>query len=178
MRKLTHGEIKANRKTLLNMDEFKRNPIYVLCDSIRSIFNVGAIFRTSDGAFIEKLYLTGYTPYPPRKEIEKVALGATLSVPWEYRKDAVELIKELKARNIKICVLELTDSNNVYWNLQKSEFPICLVLGNEITGVSKEIIDLADISIELPMLGIKQSLNVSVAYGIAVYEMIRKLKSE
>ena len=178
MRKLTHGEIKANRKTLLNMDEFNRNPIYVLCDSIRSIFNVGAIFRTSDGAFIEKLYLTGYTPYPPRKEIEKVALGATLSVPWEYRKDAVELIKELKAKNIKICVLELTDSSNVYWNLQKSEFPICLVLGNEITGVSKEIIDLADISIELPMLGIKQSLNVSVAYGIAVYEMIRKLKSE
>lgn len=175
MRKLSHGEIKESRKILTNINEYERNPIYVICDSIRSIFNVGAIFRTSDGAFIQKLYLTGYTPHPPRKEIEKVALGATLSVPWEYRKDSLELIMELKAKGIKICVLELTDEKNMYWNLTKADFPICLVLGNEITGVSKDIIDNADISVELPMLGIKQSLNVSVAYGIAVYEMVKVL---
>ena len=178
MRKLSHTEIKETRKSLLNINEFERNPIYVLCDSIRSIFNVGSIFRTSDGAFIKKLYLTGYTPYPPRKEIEKVALGATLSIPWEYYKDAVKLVNKLKSEGIKICVLELTDKRNMFWNIEKQDFPICLVLGNEITGVSKEIIDIADSSIELPMLGIKQSLNVSVAYGIAVYEMVRKLSEK
>jgi tRNA G18 (ribose-2'-O)-methylase SpoU len=175
MRKLSHSEISESRKKLPELKNYKRNPVYVICDNIRSIFNVGAIFRTSDGAFIEKLFLTGYTPYPPRKEIEKIALGSTLSVPWEYRKDPVEVVSELKEKGIKIGVLELTDRKNLIWNVKKEDFPLCLVLGNEITGVSKEIIDLADMSFELPMLGIKQSLNVSVAYGIAVYEMVKKL---
>ncbi|MDQ3021402.1 MAG: TrmH family RNA methyltransferase [Bacteroidota bacterium] len=175
MRKLTHSEIESGRKKLEELSNFKRNPIYVLCDNIRSIFNVGAIFRTSDGAFIEKLYLTGYTPFPPRKEIEKVALGSTESVPWEYHKDPVEIVKKLKAQKINIAVLEITDKKNLIWNIDKNDFPLCLVLGNEISGVSKEIIELADTSFELPMLGMKQSLNVSVAYGVAVYEMVRKL---
>jgi tRNA G18 (ribose-2'-O)-methylase SpoU len=175
MRKLSHSEIEADRKKLEEIHNYKRNPVYVLCDNIRSIFNVGAIFRTSDGAFIEKLFLTGYTPYPPRKEIEKVALGSTESVPWEYHKDPVEVVKKLKEDKIKIAVLEITDKKNLIWNIEKKDFPICLVLGNEISGVSKELIELADISFELPMLGMKQSLNVSVAYGVAVYEMVRKL---
>ena len=175
MRKLTHAEIKSQRKEIAELDKYKRNPIYVICDNIRSIFNVGSIFRTSDGAFIEKLYLTGYTPYSPRKEIDKVALGATLSVPWEYHKNPVDIAMDLKAKGINICVLEITNESNHLWNISKEDFPLCLVLGNEITGVSKEIIDIADISIEIPMLGMKQSLNVSVSYGIAVYEMVRKL---
>ncbi len=175
MRKLSHSEIEINRKKIEEIKNYKRNPIYVLCDNIRSIFNVGAIFRTSDGAFIEKLYLTGYTPYPPRKEIEKVALGSTESVPWEYCKDPLEAVMKLKSENIRIAVLEITDKTNLIWNINRSDFPVCLVLGNEISGVSKEIIDLADTSFEIPMLGIKQSLNVSVAYGVAVYEMVRKL---
>jgi len=175
MRKLSHSEIELERKKIDDINSYKRNPIYVLCDNIRSIFNVGAIFRTSDGAFIEKLFLTGYTPYPPRKEIEKVALGSTESVPWEYHKDPVEVVRSLKDNNIKIAVLEITDSKNFIWNIEEKDFPLCLVLGNEISGVSKEIIELADTSFELPMLGMKQSLNVSVAYGVAVYEMVRKL---
>jgi tRNA G18 (ribose-2'-O)-methylase SpoU len=175
MRKLSHSEISDSRKKLPELQECKRNPVYVICDNVRSIFNVGAVFRTSDGAFIEKLYLTGYTPYPPRKEIEKVALGSTLSVPWEYRKDPLEVVNELRSKGIKIAVLELTDEKNLIWNVKKEDFPLCLVIGNEISGVSKEIIELADLAFELPMLGIKQSLNVSVAYGIAVYEMVRKL---
>lgn len=175
MRKLSHSEIKADRKDLTNINEFKRNPVYVICDSIRSIFNVGAIFRASDGAFIEKIFLCGYTPYPPRKEIEKVALGATLSVPWEYVKDPVEVVKRLKADGIKVCSLELTDKPKMVWDLKKEDFPLCLILGNEITGVAKELIDESDFSVELPMQGIKQSLNVSVATGIALYEMIRIL---
>lgn len=174
MRKLTHSEIETDRKKLDDLNSYVRNPIYVVCDNIRSIFNVGAIFRTSDGAFIEKLYLTGYTPYPPRKEIDKVALGATESVPWEYHKYPLEVVKMLKEKNVKIAVLELTDKRNLIWNFKKEDFPVCLVLGNEITGVSKEIIDIADTAFEIPMLGMKQSLNVSVAYGVAVYEMVRK----
>lgn len=175
MRKLSHFEIQADRKKIEEINNYRQNPIYVVCDNIRSIFNVGAIFRTSDGAFIEKLFLTGYTPYPPRKEIEKVALGSTESVQWEYHKDPVEVVKELKAKKIKIAVLEITDKKNLIWNIDKEDFPVCLVLGNEVSGVSKEIIELADTSFEIPMLGMKQSLNVSVAYGIAVYEMVRKL---
>ena len=121
------------------------------------------------------MFLCGYTPYPPRKEIEKVALGATDTVPWEYYKDPIEIVKRLKDEKIKIAVLEITDNRNYIWNIGKKDFPLCLILGNEITGVSKEIIDLADTSFEIPMLGMKQSLNVSVAYGVAVYEMVRKL---
>lgn len=175
MKKLSHAEIKVSRKDLTEINNFKRHPIYAMCDNIRSIYNVGAIFRASDGAFIEKLYLTGYTPYPPRKEIEKVALGSTLSVPWEYHKDPVEIIKKLKSDGVKICVLEITDEKKLVWDFKKTDFPVCLVVGNEITGVSKEIIDLADFSVEIPMYGMKQSLNVSVAYGIAIYEILRIL---
>lgn len=178
MRKLSHPEIKSERKEIDKIHEYKRNPIYVICDNIRSIFNVGAIFRTSDGAFIEKIYLTGYTPYPPRKEIEKVALGATESVPWEYFKNPLEVVSILKKQGIKIAVLEITDQKNYYWNISKQDFPICLIIGNEISGVSKELIDEADIAIELPMLGMKQSLNVSVAFGIAVYELMKKAHFE
>ncbi|HQY20414.1 MAG TPA: RNA methyltransferase [Ignavibacteria bacterium] len=176
MRKLTHSEIEKSRKKPEEILNYKRNPVYVLCDNIRSIFNVGAIFRTSDAAFVEKIYLTGYTPYPPRKEIEKVALGATETVPWEYYKDPVEIVLNLKKENIKIAVLEITDEQNLIWNVKPADFPLCLVLGNEITGVSKEIIDLADMSFEIPMLGMKQSLNVSVAYGVAVFEMVKKIQ--
>lgn len=175
MRKLTHPEIKELRKQIPDLEKHKRLPIYVLCDNIRSIYNVGSVFRTSDGAFIEKLFLCGYTPYPPRKEIDKVALGSTLSVPWEYHKNAVELIKKLKEQNIKIAVLEITDSGKKYWELTKQDFPLCLIIGNEISGVSKEIIDMADIALEIPMYGFKQSLNVAVSYGIAVFEMAKIL---
>ncbi len=177
MRKLTHAEIKSNRKTIDTVNQFERHPIYGLCDNIRSIFNVGAIFRSSDAAFISKLYLTGYTPYPPRKEIDKVALGATLTVPWEYYKNPIDAIDKLKENKIKICIIELTDSNKTIWDFNKNDFPVCLVVGNEISGVSKEIIDRADFSAEIPMYGMKQSLNVSVAYGIALYEFLRKLKN-
>ncbi len=175
MRKLSHPEIKSARKDIEKIDEYKRNPIYILCDNIRSIYNVGSIFRTSDGAFIEKIFLTGYTPYPPRKEIDKVALGATQSVPWEYFENPLDAVAKLKNIGVKIAVLEITDEKNYYWDINKEDFPICLVLGNEISGVSSEIINQADLSFEIPMLGMKQSLNVSVAYGIAVFELVRKL---
>lgn len=171
MKKLTHDQISQNRSTLETLHLVHKLPVYVLLDSIRSNYNVGSIFRTSDGAMIEKLYLCGYTPHPPKKEILKTALGAIDSVPWEYVQDPREVIKKLKEQGVKICALELTKSSFEYYKIDDSSFPLCLVVGNEITGVSQDLLDLCDISIEIPQYGIKQSLNVAVAYGIAIFEL-------
>lgn len=171
MKKLTHDEIAANRSTLDTIHQVKKLPVYVLLDSIRSNYNVGSIFRTSDGVMIEKLFLCGYTPYPPKKEILKTALGSTESVKWEYVKDAVDVIKNLKSQGIKICALELTSKSIQYYKIDSGTFPICLLVGNEITGVSQNLLDLCDFSIEIPQYGIKQSLNVAVAYGVAIFEL-------
>ena len=171
MKKLTHDEISINRSKIEDLHKVKKLPVYVVLDSIRSNYNVGSIFRTSDGAMIEKLYLCGYTPHPPKKEILKTALGATESVSWEYVKDAKGIITKLKSQGIGICALELTDTSKKYYEISNNDFPICLLIGNEITGVSQELIDLCDFSIEIPQYGIKQSLNVAVAYGIAIFEL-------
>lgn len=176
MRKLTHEEVGNKRISLEDSKSVKRNPIYVLCDNIRSIYNVGSVFRTSDAALIEKLYLTGFTPHPPRPEIEKVALGATNSVPWEYIASPVDTVMQLKAKGIKIACLEIAENSRMYYDLKKNDFPLCLVLGNELTGVSNELIELSDFSIEIPQYGFKHSMNVAVAYGIAVFEMVRVVK--
>ena len=183
MKKLTHDEISEKRYTLDNLHTTPKMPVYVLLNSIRSNYNVGSIFRTSDGAMIEKLYLCGYTPHPPipgeegkvsgKKEVLKTALGSTESVSWEYVKDPAALIKELKKQGVKICALELTSKSKLYHEVKSSDFPLCMVVGNEITGVAQELIDLCDFSIEIPQYGIKQSLNVAVAYGIAVFELRR-----
>ncbi len=184
MKKLTHDEISLNRQTLENLHKVDKLPVFVLLNSIRSNYNVGSIFRTSDGVMIEKLYLCGYTPHPSKpgepagkksstskKEILKTALGSTESVCWEYVRDPVDVIKELKAKGVKICALELTTKSKKYFEISKSDFPLCLIVGNEITGVAQDLIDLCDFSIEIPQYGIKQSLNVAVAYGIAVFEL-------
>ena len=171
MKKLTHDEISANRITLDSLDKVNGMPVYVVLNSIRSSYNVGSIFRSSDGAMIKKLYLCGYTPHPPKKEILKTALGSQDSVDWEYIENAEDVILKLKNNGIKIIVLEQTDSNIPYYGIKKNEFPICLVVGNEVTGVDQKLIDLCDAAIEIPQYGIKQSLNVAVAYGISVFEL-------
>ncbi len=171
MKKLTHAEISENRITVNTINKAKKMPVVVVLNSIRSSYNVGSIFRTSDGAMIEKLYLCGYTPHPPKKEVLKTALGSQDSVSWEFVEDAVSAVKKLKEKGYTICALEQTDDNIPYYNLSKKDLPICLIVGNEITGVTQELIDLCDVSIEIPQFGIKQSLNVAVAYGIAVFEL-------
>ncbi len=178
MKKLSHDEIAKSRSTLDTLKFVKKLPVTVILSSIRSNYNVGSIFRTSDGAMIEKLYLCGYTPHPPKpglpggkKEIHKTALGAAESVSWGYAKDPIEVIKNVKADGLKVCALELTSSSKPYYEITENDFPMCLVVGNEISGVSQEILDECDFSIEIPQYGIKQSLNVAVAYGIAIFEL-------
>ena len=135
--------------------------------------NVGSIFRTSDGAGVSHVYLCGYTPYPPRKEISKTALNADETVEWSYHLSAVELIKKLKEEGVEIVALELTKESIDYRGFKPTK-KTCLILGHEIDGVENELLSLADKVVKLPMRGKKESLNVSVAYGIAVYELTRE----
>jgi len=173
MRKLTHEEISQNRTSLEKLNQVKKLPVYVILDSIRSSYNVGSIFRTSDGAMIEKLFLCGYTPSPIKKEVLKTALGAEKSVAWEYVKDAKEVILHLKSQGVKIGALELTENSLPHYSFQLDNFPIALIVGNEIAGVSQDLLDLCDFSLEIPQYGTKQSLNVAVAYGISIFDLRR-----
>lgn len=171
MKKLTHDEISESRSTLETLNDVNKLPVYVILNSIRSSYNVGSIFRTSDGAMIKKLYLCGYTPHPPNKDILKTALGSTESVEWEFVEDPKEVVLKLKEEGVKICALEQTSKSKEYYSLSKSDLPLALIIGNEITGVSQDLIDLCDFSIEISQYGIKQSLNVAVAYGISIFEL-------
>ncbi len=173
VKKLTHDEIAARRLKPAEIGNEHRLPVAALLDNIRSLYNVGSIFRTADGVLIRKLLLAGFTPRPPRKEIEKTALGATLSIPWEYFPTPLQAIEAAKAEGYKIACLELAKDSLPYYAVRREDFPLCIVLGNEITGVSREIVEQCDLALEIPMFGTKQSLNVAVAFGIAAFELSR-----
>lgn len=173
VRKLTHEELIQKRLKIEEAKVVERHPIYLLIDNVRSLYNVGSIFRTADSGLVKELILCGFTPHPPRKEIEKTALGAIDTVPWVYYKSSIEAVNKLKKEGIKIFALEITDSSKPYTEIKKEDFPLCLVIGNELTGLSNELLNLADEVIEIPMYGVKHSLNVSVATGIALFEAIR-----
>lgn len=173
-KKLLHSEILSERLTDDEALSSIRHPVSLMLDNIRSNYNVGSIFRTADSALVQELILTGYTPHPPKKEIEKTALGAHKSVPWKYFHNQNEAIIYVKEQKIKLLALELTEKKRNYDSLEKTDFPCCIVLGNELTGIDQNLLDQCDDSIEIPMYGVKHSLNVSVAAGIAVFEAIRK----
>jgi len=173
MRKLTYEEILNNRLTPEKALSIGRHPVSLILDNIRSAYNVGSIFRTADSALLERIILCGYTSCPPKKEVEKTALGATESVPWVYVKNIEEAIAQEKKNGKKIVALELTNNPKIYTELNLDDFPIALVIGNEVSGISDKAVELSDFAIEIPMYGVKHSLNVSVSVGIAVYEAIR-----
>jgi 23S rRNA (guanosine2251-2'-O)-methyltransferase len=177
VRKLTPEEIAQHRLPAGTVPLGDRTPIIGLLDNIRSLYNVGSIFRTSDGARVELLMLCGYTPSPPRKEIEKTALGATTTVPWRSFPSTVEGIRYAKGLGARIYVLEQTTDSVPYYTLPPPGLPVCLVIGNELTGVTSEAIAEADGALEIPMYGSKQSLNAAVAYGIAVFDLLRIWKT-
>lgn len=177
MRKLTYQEILSEKPTEVEINRLTKHKIIVILDNIRSIYNVGSIFRTSDSALISELLLCGFTPHPPKKELEKTALGALNTVKWQYFKKTSDAISYAKEQNYKVVAVELTDKKRLYTDIKKEEFPIAIVLGNELTGIDDKIIELCDDAIEIPMYGIKHSLNVSVATGIVLYELCRILNS-
>ncbi len=146
------------------------NLFYLICPNIRSLHNVGSIFRTADAAGIDKIFLTGYSGRPPNPKIEKVALGATKSMVWEYCWQTWRIIEDLKKKGFTVVGLEQTKKSIDYEKF-KPKFPVALVIGNEVTGISKNILKRCDKIIHLPMSGEKESLNVAVALGIAVYKI-------
>ena len=177
MRKLTHEEILKERLTIEGAILAKRNPVSLMLINIRSLYNVGSIFRTADAGLANELILCGYTPKPPRTEISKTSLGAVDSVHWSYFKNPIDAINEQKSKGYKIIALELTDKKRIYTSLEKSEFPICIVLGNELTGLDDVLLKECDDAIEIPMYGVKHSLNVSVAAGIALMEAVKIIRN-
>jgi len=148
------------------------NPFYVVCPDIRSLYNVGAIFRTADALGVNKLLLCGYTACPPRKEIYKVALGAERAVPWEHHKQAWRVVDRLKGQGVQVVALEKTPHSVNLFDFEP-QYPLALVIGNEVDGVPQSLLKRADATVHLPMRGIKESLNVAVAFGAAGYLLSR-----
>lgn len=172
IKKLTYNEIFIQRLKVDEVKSIQRHPVYVVAHNIRSLYNVGSLFRTCDSALITELILTGYTPHPPRKEIEKTALGAVDTVPWLYFEHFSSAVNYLKQLNVKVIALELTENSRRYDDLEIQDYPLAIVLGNEISGIDDEALALCDDAIEIPMYGVKHSLNVSVAAGIAIYSAV------
>lgn len=174
MRKLAMDEL--NRPTIEEFKEQKKLPITLILDNIRSLHNVGSIFRTADGFAVEKIILCGITGQPPHREIEKTALGATNSIVWEYEKDILNAISSLKGKDYKIIAIEQAE-NSVFLNdfRPSTTEKHALILGNEVHGVSDEAMEQIDACIEIPQFGTKHSLNVVVSAGIVLWDFYSKL---
>lgn len=173
MRKLSHFELVARQ---IKRKQEAKLPFCVVLNDIRSLYNVGSIFRTVDGVGVEKLWLCGITGHPPDSQISKTALGAENVVSWEYRKEACSVLHELKAKGYQIVFLEQLAESIPFQHYEPEPVkPICLVAGNEISGVSDELISLCDQTIEIEMAGLKNSLNVTVALGIVAYHIRNRI---
>ena len=170
--KRTNDELKSDRPTLEEVKNIPRLPISILVENVRSVHNVGSIFRSADGFGAEKIYLSGYTACPPRDDLSKTALGADKSVRWEHFDSSINAAKNIINKGISLVLLEQTVASKSIYDLEWS-FPLCFIVGNEVEGVSEELAKLATIHAEIPMRGIKQSLNVSVSTGVAGYEFSR-----
>lgn len=173
MRKLSMDEL--GRKTV---DEFKQSqkiPVIVVLENIRSAYNVGSVFRTSDAFLIEAIYITGYSAKPPHKEIKKTALGAEDTVAWRHFATAAEAIHQLKTDDYKVYAIEQVQNSIMLQHLQwNSTEKIAIVFGNEVTGVEQSTIALCHGSIEIPQLGMKHSLNIATAAGVVLWELARR----
>lgn len=174
MRKLENKELE--RKSVTDFKQAEKTPIIIILDDIRSLHNIGSVFRTADAFLIEKIYLCGITATPPHKEIHKTALGATETVAWEYQKNVTEVIAQLKNEQVKVFAVEQVEKAVFLQDFKvDKETKYALVFGNEVYGVSQEAIALCDGAIEIPQLGTKHSLNISVSTGIVVWDLFQKL---
>ncbi|UII22090.1 RNA methyltransferase [Fulvivirga ligni] len=174
MRKLANEEL--DRKTVEEFKESDKLPIVILLDNIRSMNNVGSAFRTSDAFLISKIYLGGITATPPHREITKTALGATESVEWEHAEDTGKLVQQLKEEGYTIIAIEQVDKSISLDSFTPDKNKkYCLVFGNEVFGVSEEVIKHSDMCIEIPQHGTKHSLNISVSLGITIWDFYNKL---
>ena len=153
-----------------------RLPVALLLDNVRSLYNVGAFFRTADGAAIEKIYLCGITASPPKNAIRKTALGAEETVAWEHSWDAIAVAAKLRRDHYEIAAIETSDRAIDLFDWCPN-FPVCVLFGHEVEGLRPELASLADTHVRIPMLGLKHSLNVATAGGIVAYELLRKYRN-
>jgi 23S rRNA (guanosine2251-2'-O)-methyltransferase len=172
MRKLAMDEL--NRKSVNEFRQSEKTPVIVVLDNIRSMHNVGSVFRTADAFLIRGVYLCGYTPQPPHRDIHKTALGATETVDWQYFATTVEAVQSLKSAGYSVFAIEQTEGSVP---LQEFGLPdsgqLAVVFGNEVSGVGEEALGLCDGSVEIPQWGMKHSLNISIAAGIVLWELVR-----
>ena len=173
MRKLGMDEL--NRKSVNEFRRSEKTPVVVVLDNIRSMHNVGSVFRTADAFLLQRIVLCGYTPQPPHRDIHKTALGATETVEWTYFPDTADALRSLKAEGYRIFAVEQVENS-----IPLSEFavqlsgPLAVVFGNEVSGVGEEALKLCDGSVEIPQWGMKHSLNISIAAGIVLWELVRE----
>ena len=174
MRKLKNSEL--GRKTIGEFKKADKLPIIIVLDNVRSLYNVGSVFRTADSFLLKAVYLCGITAKPPHREIEKTALGATETVEWVYFNDTREAIGRLKCSNFEIIAIEQTE-NSVALNefIPKPDRSYALIFGHEVKGVQQNIVNLSDHCIEIPQLGTKHSLNIAVCAGIVIWDFYTKL---
>ena len=175
MRKLKNSELDR-----LNVSEFKsaeKTPLIIVLDNIRSLNNIGSVFRTSDAFLIEKIFLCGITATPPHNDIRKTALGSTQTVDWEYAESTLEVIHRLKTEGVHVISIEQAEkATQLHDFTPMDNITYALVFGNEVKGVSQEVVDASDTIIEIPQFGTKHSLNISVSCGVVVWDVFSKLK--
>jgi len=176
MRKLKNSEL--DRLEVSEFKDAKKSPIIIILDNIRSLNNIGSVFRTSDAFLIEKIYLCGITAQPPHNDIRKTALGSTETVDWEYTKNTLDIINKLKSESVQICSIEQTENATMLNDFKpQPNIKYAFVFGNEVKGVAQEVVDASDVVLEIPQYGTKHSLNISVSVGVVIWDVFSKLDS-
>jgi len=174
MRKLKNSELER-----LNVEEFKQSkktPLIVVLDNVRSLNNIGSVFRTSDAFLVKKIYLCGITAIPPHKDIHKTALGSTETVDWEYVENIMDLVERLKSENIKVISIEQAENATMLNDfIPENNTTYALVFGNEVKGVKQEVVSASDLVLEIPQFGTKHSLNISVSVGVVIWDVFSKM---
>ena len=176
MRKLKNEEL--DRLSIENFKKVSKTPLIVVLDNIRSLNNIGSIFRTSDAFLIEKIYLCGITAKPPHKDIQKTALGSTESVSWEYYDTTLEIAKKLQEQGIELLSIEQAENATMLQDfIPNKHTTYAIIFGNEVKGVQQDVVDNSDVVIEIPQYGTKHSLNISVSAGVVIWDVFSKIKS-
>lgn len=175
MRKLKNEEL--DRKSVDEFKESDKTPLVVVLDNVRSLNNVGSVFRTSDAFLLESIYLCGITGKPPHKDIQKTALGSTESVAWKHLDSTIDAVEELKEKGFKVYAIEQAESARMLNKFKpvKGE-KLAIIFGNEVKGVGQDVVNICDGVIEIPQVGTKHSLNIAVSVGIVVWDLYQKLK--
>ncbi|WP_203256204.1 RNA methyltransferase [Hyunsoonleella ulvae] len=176
MRKLKNSEL--DRLSVDGFKSAKKAPIIIILDNIRSLNNIGSVFRTSDAFLIEKIYLCGITAKPPHKDIHKTALGSTETVDWAYFESTLDVVEKLKTEKVKICSIEQAENAVMLndFNVENNT-KYALVFGNEVKGVAQDVVSASDTVIEIPQFGTKHSLNISVSCGVVIWDLFSKMKA-